>query len=92
LGKGGGTGSPSGRGCVGRHSTSFSPITDWSRILHSASLRKSWKPGSSIFRITAARRSSVTSSWSIAPTLAPAIITSWPGIANAALLKIARIL
>ena len=36
-------------------------------------------PASSIFRITAARRSSVTSRPSIAPTFAPAIITSCAG-------------
>ena len=30
------------RACVGSHSTNFSPISDWGRMMHSASRRKSW--------------------------------------------------
>ena len=45
---GGGAGEPGARGSVGRQSTNFSPISDCGRIRQLASLRKSWKPGSSM--------------------------------------------
>ena len=80
LAAAGAGGCPAGRGCVGVHSTNFSPISDCGRIVQLASLRKSWKPGSVMFRTTAALWSGVTSSDSIVPTLTPAILTSSPGM------------
>ena len=53
LGAGGGSGVPGARGCVGVHSTNFSPIRDCGRMMQVASARKSWNAGSSI-RITTA--------------------------------------
>ena len=79
-----------GRGCVGVHSTKRSPMSDCGRIVHSASARKSSKPGRSMRSTTAALWSGVTSSDSILPTLTPAILTSSPGITENALMKIAR--
>ena len=61
----------SGRGWVGVHSTNFSPMSDCGRIVHSASRRKSSKPGRSMRSTTAALWSGVTSSDSILPTLTP---------------------
>ncbi len=54
VGSGGGSGVPTGRACVGRQSTFFSPISDWILIVQVASARKSWNPGLSIFSVTAA--------------------------------------
>ncbi len=89
---GSGNGWPAARGCVGVHSTNFSPISDCGRIVHSASERKSSKPARVIVRTTAAFWSSVTSSESILPTLTPAILTSSPGTSEKAFWKIARTL
>ena len=74
------------------HSTNFSPISDCGRIVHVASLRKSWKPGSVMSSVIAAFLSGVTSSAPILPTLTPAIFTSSPGMTDTALSKIARTL
>jgi hypothetical protein len=86
----GGACAPSGRGWVGVHSTNFSPISDCGRIEHSASRRKSSKPGRSMRSTTAALWSGVRSSDSTLPTLTPAILTSSPGITENAFMKIAR--
>ena len=74
------------------HSTNFSPISDCGRTVHSASWWNGVKRESSMLSTTSALLSSVTSSDSIAPTLAPAIFTSSPGTAAATLSKIARTL
>ena len=65
-------------------------MSDCGRIVHSASLRKSSKPGRSMRSTTAALWSGVTSSDSILPTLTPAIFTSSPGMTEKAFMKIAR--
>jgi hypothetical protein len=51
---GGGVGAPGARGSVSEHSTYFSPMSDWGRIVHCASLRKSSKPGVLIEKTIAA--------------------------------------
>jgi hypothetical protein len=76
----------------GSHSTNFSPISDWGRIVQRASARNGVKRSSSMRRTTAALFSSVTSIESITPTLAPATFTSSPSTAAATLSKIARTL
>ena len=53
---------PTGCGWVGVHSTNFSPISDCGRIVHVASWRKSWNPGSVMSSVIAAFLSGVTSS------------------------------
>ena len=63
---------------MGEHSTKFSPISDWGRIVQCASVRKSWKPPLVMFRTIAAFLSLVTSSESTLPTFTPAIFTSSP--------------
>jgi hypothetical protein len=65
-------------------------MSDCGRIEHSASRRKSSKPGLSMRRTTAALWSGVTSTASILPTLTPAILTSSPGMTEKAFMKIAR--
>jgi hypothetical protein len=72
------------------HSTNFSPMSDCGRIVHSASRRKSWKPGSVISSTTAAVWRSVTSSAAIRPTVTPAIFTSSPSDTVNALRNSAR--
>ena len=98
----GGAGLPGARGSVGVHSTNFSPISDCGRIRQEASVRKSWKAGSSI-RITtialpgSGDPSSVTGSSAVAmstavtePTFAPATRTSSPVTRKLALSNTAR--
>ncbi len=81
----GGALAPTARGCVGVHSTNFSPISDWGRMEHSASLRQPSKPGSVISMSTEAVCRGVTSRSLILPTLTPAIFTSSPGMTEKAL-------
>ena len=92
FGSGGGSGVPSARGCVGRQSTYFSPISAWGRIVQLASIRKSWKPGFSMFRTTAAFAAGVAVTEPTVPTFTPSILTSSPEITLAASSKIARTL
>ena len=51
---GGASGVPATRGCVGRQSTNFSPISACGRIVQLASARKSLKPAFEMFSTTAA--------------------------------------
>ena len=86
----GGGSLPGARGWVGVHSTYFSPSSDCGRIRHEASVRKSWKPGSEMLRVTAAlpgssspftltaSPGSETVTSETVPTVAPAIRTSSP--------------
>ena len=74
----------------GSHSTNFSPISDCGRIVHFAFSRNGAKPGSSISSTTTAFLSAVTSSDLIAPTFAPATLTSSPSTAPETLSKMAR--
>ena len=74
----------------GSHSTNFSPISDWGRIVQFASALNGVKSSSSIRSVTAAFSSSVTSRPSTTPTGTPATLTSSPWTRLAALSKVAR--
>ena len=76
--------------CV--HSTNFSPISDWGRIVQLALAWNGENPVLSIRSTIAAFLSLVTSSDSTAPILAPAVLTSSPFTTFEALSKIARTL
>ncbi len=95
----GGAWLPGARGCVGSHSTYFSPSSDCGRIRQEASVRKFLKPSSvmlrtatalpgssSPFRFTASPGSETVTS-STVPTVAPAIRTSSPLTRKPALSK-----
>ena len=62
----------------GLQSTNFSPISDCGRISQEAPSWNGVKPGLSIFSVSAARLSGVTSRLLTSPTTAPAIFTSSP--------------
>ncbi len=90
LCSGGGSGVPSTRGCVGRQSTYFSPISACGRIVQLASERKSLKPGFSMLSTTAALPCGVGVTEPTVPTLTPSILTFSPEIRLPASSKIAR--
>ena len=74
----------------GSHSTNFSPIRPWARIVQEASAFQGVKFSSSIRSVTAACSSSVTFMSLTTPTGTPAIFTSSPCTIVDALSKIAR--
>ncbi len=82
---------PSTRGCVGRQSTYFSPISACGRISQLASLRKSLKPSLVMLRMTAAFAFGVGVTEPTSPTVTPATLTCSPEITLPASSKIARI-
>ena len=77
------------RGCVGVHSTNFSPISDCGRIVQVASVRKSWKPGSSMSARPPPCVRRDVERLDLAD-LHAGDLTSSPGITKPALSKIAR--
>ena len=86
----GGSGVPATRGCVGRQSTNFSPISACGLIVQLASERKSLKPALVMFRTTAALACGVGVTEPTVPTFTPSIFTFSPGMMLAASSKIAR--
>jgi hypothetical protein len=86
----GGSGVPATRGCVGRQSTNFSPISACGRIVQLASARKSLKPELVMCRTTAAFACGVGVTEPTVPTFTPPTLRFSPGMMLPASSKIAR--